>query len=289
MTSPCILTHLPFFENMLEENWEKLIICLFDRKAMKEALKTILEIQDLDMKMLRLMRVKKERLKEIEQIEALRKELHHQTTEKESEIAELSKQAHAFEQKIQEIASKMKKLESQQGSIKKVEEFNALTQEMTALERERITTEQKVSDLVDKRVAEEELLNKIKETLASSEMSSLALEKEIKDSIQIINGEGASLKKQRDSLAKLANGEILQIYERLLRNKKDRVIVPIENRTCSGCHIALTAQHENIVRKGENLIFCEHCSRIHYWQAEEVVLPTETASPKRRRRRVVSA
>lgn len=49
---------------------------------MKEALKTILDIQELDMKMLRLMRVKKERLKEIEQIEALRKELHEQLTVK---------------------------------------------------------------------------------------------------------------------------------------------------------------------------------------------------------------
>ncbi len=56
---------------------------------MKDALKTILEIQELDMKMLRLMRVKKERLKEIEQIEALRKELHQQLTEKENEIIEL--------------------------------------------------------------------------------------------------------------------------------------------------------------------------------------------------------
>jgi predicted nucleic acid-binding Zn-ribbon protein len=257
--------------------------------TMKEALKTILEIQDLDMKMLRLMRVKKERLKEIEQIESLRKELHQQTQEKEKEIAELGKQAQALEQEIQEITGKMKKLESQQGSIKKVEEFNALTQEMRALEHKKIATEQKLSDLVDKKVAEEELLTKIKETLQSSEVSSLALEKEIKESIQLINDEGTTLKKERDKLSKSANIEILQIYERLLRNKKDRVIVPIENRTCSGCHIALTAQHENIVRKGENLVFCEHCSRIHYWQAEEVAAPTETLTPKRRRRRVVSA
>lgn len=256
---------------------------------MKEALKTILEIQDLDMKMLRLMRVKKERAKEIEQIEALRKELHQQTTEKEIEIAELGKQAQVFEQKIQEITSKMKKLESQQGSIKKVEEFNAITQEMTALERDRISTEQKVSDLVDKRVAGEELLNKIKETLQGSEINSLALEKEIQDSIKLINGEGATLKEQRDALAKLANSELLQIYERLLRNKKDRVIVPIEDRTCSGCHIALTAQHENIVRKGENLVFCEHCSRIHYWQAEEIPIESEVTAPKRRRRRIVNS
>jgi hypothetical protein len=256
---------------------------------MKEALAMILEIQELDMKMLRLMRVKKERLKEIEQIEALRKELHQQLVEKENEIVELTKQVQALEQKIQEISAKIKKLESQQGSIKKVEEFNALTQEMTALEREKITTEQKVSDFVDKRVAGEELLNKIKESLQTSEISSQSLENEIKDSIKLINEEGSSLKGQRDKLVRLANPEVLHIYERLLRNKKDRVIVPIENRTCSGCHIALTAQHENIVRKGENLVFCEHCSRIHYWQPEETAVEGAATPTKRRRRRVASA
>ncbi len=81
--------------------------------------------------------------------------------------------------------------------------------------------------------------------------------------------------------------KLLQIYERLLRNKKDRVVVPIENRTCSGCHIVLTAQHENLVRKGENLVFCEHCSRIHYWQESEAVEGTAVAT-KRRRRRVAN-
>lgn len=256
---------------------------------MKEALKTILDIQELDMKMLRLMRVKKERLKEIEQIEALRKELHEQLTQKESEISDLNKQIVAFEQKIQEIIEKVKKLEAQQGSIKKVEEFNALTQEMTTLERERIATEQKVSDLVDRRVSEEELLGKVKESLQVSEASSLALEKEIKDSIQLINQEGSSLKAEREEFAKSAEPEMLRIYERLLRNKKDRVVVPIENRNCSGCHIALTAQHENVVRKGDNLVFCEHCSRIHYWQPEEAAVEGAASGAKRRRKRMASA
>ena len=50
---------------------------------------------------------------------------------------------------------------------------------MTSREREKITTEQKVSDLVDKRVAEEELSKKLKRALKASEASSLALEKEI--------------------------------------------------------------------------------------------------------------
>jgi predicted nucleic acid-binding Zn-ribbon protein len=254
---------------------------------MQESLRPLLDIQELDMKMLRLMRVKKERQKELGQIDALRKELHQQLTDKEQEITELGKTIQSYEQKIQEITTKVKKLEAQQNSIKKVDEFNALTQEMTQSERERIAIEQKVSDLVDKKNAEEEIFEKIKESLKASEESSETLAKEIESSIKLINEEGQNLKTQRDSLAKKADEDTLRIYERLLRNKKDRVIVPIENRTCSGCHIVLTAQHENLVRKGENLVFCEHCSRIHFWQESEAVEGTAVAT-KRRRRRMAS-
>jgi predicted nucleic acid-binding Zn-ribbon protein len=253
---------------------------------MQEALKVIVNIQDFDMKMIRLMRLKKERQKELQQIEDLRKELQLQYTEKEKEIADLEKDVVAHESKIQDAFSKIKRIETQQSNIKKADEFTALTQEMTAAEREKISIEQKVSDLVDKKNAEEELLERIKQSLKNSEESSQALEKEILASIQLINEEGAAIKAERELLAKKANPEMLAIYERLLKNKKDRVIVPIENRTCSGCHIVLTAQHENLVRKGEGLIFCEHCGRIHYWQ--EIEAPVDESGAKRRRRRFAS-
>lgn len=251
---------------------------------MQEMLKPAIEIQEFDMKMIRLMRIKRERQKELTQIENLRKELHEQLNDKETEIQTLNKETQTHESRISEISEKLKALESKQTQIKKVEEFNALTQEITSAERERISIEQKVSDLVDRRVAEEELLEKIRESLKTSEESSLALEKEIKSSIEIINKEGAQLKEKRDVLAIDVDADVLRIYERLLRNKKDRVIVPIVNRTCSGCHIALTAQHENLVRKGGNLVFCEHCSRIHYWQEAEALEGTTVATKRRRRR-----
>ncbi len=255
---------------------------------MQESLRLILDIQELDMKMIRLMRLRRQRQDDLQQIDSLRKELHQQLGEKEKEIIELKKNSDLLEQKIADCNAKIRKLESQQSSIKKVDEFNAITQEMTAAERERIALEQKVSDLVDKRIAEEELLEKIKDSLKTSEASTKSLEHEIQASIELINQEGSSLKEERDVIAVKASPELLHIYERLLRNKKDRVVVAIENRTCSGCHIALTAQHENLVRKGENIVFCEHCSRIHYWQESEIVEGTSAAS-KRRRRRVASA
>jgi predicted nucleic acid-binding Zn-ribbon protein len=251
---------------------------------MLQSLKVILDIQELDMKMIRLMRLKRERSKELEHIDSLRQELRHQQKEKETEIAELSRNVAAQEEKITEIKDRIKKLEAKQNTVKKVDEFNALTQEMTMSERERIATEQITSDLIDKRNLEEEILTKIKESLTQSEESSRTLENEIKESIRLINQEGSDLKVSRDEMAKTADPEILRIYERLLNNKKDRVVVPIENRTCSGCHIALTAQHENVVRKGERLTFCEHCSRVHYWQESEDLEGTSVATKRRRRR-----
>lgn len=247
-------------------------------------LQIILDIQEFDMKMIRLMRLKKERMKELQHIESLRQELRQQQAEKEHEIADLNRNITAQETKIHEIQDKIKKLETHQTSVKKVDEFNALTQEMTQSEREKIATEQIASDLIDKRNMEEEILEKIKQSLHESEESSRNLENEIVNSIRLINQEGQELHTAREALAKKADPEIMRIYERLLQNKKDRVLVPIENRACSGCHIALTAQHENLVRKGERLVFCEHCSRMHFWQESEKIEGTAAATKRRRRR-----
>lgn len=254
---------------------------------MLEVLKPILEIQELDIQMIRLMRLKKQRNLELQQIRSLRNDLDEQYREKEAEIASLNEQITFFEQKIEDFIAKIKKLEQHQATVKKVDEFNTLTQEMTSVEREKISLEQNVSNLVDKRVSEEEILEKIKESLESSEANSLKLEEEIQSSLQAINKEGRSLQEKREHLTGQADENILKIYEKLLYNKKDRVIVPLENRVCSGCHISLTPQHENLVRKGENLTFCEHCSRIHYWQ-ENAVLESSGSSSRKRRRKALT-
>lgn len=248
---------------------------------MLKALNIILKIQEFDMKMIRLMKLKKERQDELKHIANLREDLKMQQIAKEEEIKNLEKEISLLESSIEEIKENLKKLEKKQSTIKKVEEFNALTKEMSTKERERIATEQKESDLIDKKTMEEEILQKIKESLETSAESSKTIETEINETIKKINEEGRELQKQREKLAKEADPEILKIYNRLLKNKKDRVVVPLEHRVCGGCHIVLTAQDENLVKKGEKLVFCEHCSRILYLLEAE-----EEKVTKRRRRKI---
>ena len=251
---------------------------------MQKALKTILEIQEFDMQMIQLMRLKKERLDDLENINSVKNDLRRKVESKQDEILELKKNCRLVEGEVNEVVAKIKKLESQQNSIKKVEEFNALSQEMSQADREKAAKEQRLSDLIDRLAVEEEALKHFKESLDKTDESSKALEVEIHESIHRINDEGIVLKQQRDKLVALSEPDVFRIYERLLRNKKDRVVVPIENRCCSGCHIMLTAQDENMVRKGERLVFCEHCSRIHYWPESTALEGTPAATKTRRRR-----
>lgn len=251
---------------------------------MLKALKKILEIQELDMQMIQLMHIKKQRQDELDNLNSVKTDLKRQAEGKKLEIEEIKRGIKMSEAEVSETAAKMKKLESQQSSIKKVEEFNALSQEMAQVDRERIAKEQRASELYDRLAAEEDLLKTLDQTLETTIENSRSLEEEIVKSIHQINAEGRVLKEQRDELVKGADPEIFRIYERLLCNKKDRVVVPIENRCCSGCHIMLTAQDENLVRKGERLAFCEHCSRIHYWQDSEVLEGTTVVTKQRRRR-----
>ncbi|MBQ8498706.1 zinc ribbon domain-containing protein [Chlamydia sp.] len=251
---------------------------------MHDALQSILAIQELDIKMIRLMRVKKEHQNELAKIQTLKTDIRRKVEEKEQEMEKLKDQIKGGEKRIQEISDQINKLENQQAAVKKMDEFNALTQEMTAANKERRTLEHQLSDLMDKQASGEDLLVSLKESLASTESSSNAIEEEIRENIRKINEEGRSLLNQRTQLKEVTDPELFSVYERLLNNKKDRVVVPIENRVCSGCHIALTPQHENLVRKQDHLVFCEHCSRILYWQ-ELQASAIEGATTKRRRRR----
>jgi predicted nucleic acid-binding Zn-ribbon protein len=251
---------------------------------MYEPLVPILDIQERDMQMLQLMRLKNSLKKKLKEIEGNKKGLQSQLRHKEKEIVDLKKNIRLSEGELNEIQTKFKKLEAQQHSIKKVEEFNALNHEMAQCERERVAKEQRLSEMYDYLANEEATLKSLSQSLESMVENNVSIESEIKDNIAKINTEGRTIKKERDNLLKGADPEVFSIYERLLQNKKDRVIVPIENRCCSGCHIMLTAQDENLVRKGERIVFCEHCSRIHYWQESQALEGTEVA-PKQRRRK----
>ena len=75
--------------------------------------------------------------------------------------------------------------------------------------------------------------------------------------------------------------EVLFKFERIIRNKMGRGIVAIKGGVCTGCHMILPAQFANLVRLGEEIVFCPYFSRILFYeeaeQCEEEFIDSEDA------------
>ncbi len=63
--------------------------------------------------------------------------------------------------------------------------------------------------------------------------------------------------------------DIIFKFERIIRSKQGKGIVPVKGYVCNGCHMILPAQFVNEVRSGNRIIFCPYCSRILYYEESE--------------------
>jgi predicted nucleic acid-binding Zn-ribbon protein len=77
------------------------------------------------------------------------------------------------------------------------------------------------------------------------------------------------LEAEEQELSKDLDPEVYFKFERIIRNKMGRGIVAIKGGVCTGCHMILPAQFANVVRKGEEIVFCPYCSRILFYEETE--------------------
>jgi predicted nucleic acid-binding Zn-ribbon protein len=74
------------------------------------------------------------------------------------------------------------------------------------------------------------------------------------------------LLKKESKLTENLDSEVVFKFERIIKNKMGVGIVAIKGKVCMGCHMILPSQFANMVRQGEEFIFCPYCSRILYYE-----------------------
>ncbi|GHV89136.1 hypothetical protein AGMMS50267_14960 [Spirochaetia bacterium] len=133
---------------------------------------------------------------------------------------------------------------------------------------------------------EERLLAELDEQMRQSTGLIAQQEKELtgrRAEIEVEKAEKAKkikeLEKEENKLSRDLDPEVFFKFERIIRNKMGRGIVAIKGGVCTGCHMILPAQFANVVRTGEEIVFCPYCSRILFYeesdQDEEQYFETE--------------
>ena len=167
-----------------------------------------------------------------------------------------------------EAEAAREKFEGQMDQIQTQREYEALDKEIKDsgereqdLRRDLQKEEQLLGEMKVGLEKEEAMIHKQEEEVAKEQAK-------IKEALHDREKQLKSLEKKEKTITPGLDEEILFKFERIIRSKLGLGIVPIDHGVCNGCHMILTVQFVNEVRRGEGIMFCPYCSRILFYQDE---------------------
>jgi hypothetical protein len=187
-----------------------------------------------------------------------------QLGEIEEEIKKIKVEIKEKELELKTGEEEVKRLQGQLMQVKTNKEYKSLLMEIEGKKADNSLIEDNILDLMEEIDKKELELNKERENLKQLEAEYRSEEARIRSEIAEIEKEIQEKEKERQEISSQIDSQLLSIYERLLKNRDGLAIVPVVNDACGGCHLSLRPQIINEIKRKDQLVTCERCSRILY-------------------------
>jgi hypothetical protein len=182
-----------------------------------------------------------------------------------AEMKELEVKKKSLETEIGTADEKVRKYRTQQLSVKKNDEYQAIGHEVE-------TMEAAISALEEKELAVMYSIDEAKKKFAAAEavlkQNIVGHETRIRDLRTREASLTAELQKAQADVAEVRapiDAPSLKIYDRIAARGLP-ACVSIHEGKCSGCHLKVSSESDSDSRKGEKLATCDQCGRIVYFE-----------------------
>jgi len=186
--------------------------------------------------------------------------------EAKAEMEKMQKLRRQKERELEEVNRELKKRQSRLYEVKTNQEYSAVLKEIEGLKQKVSMLEEEILLLLDeieggvKAVAHEE------EKLRVKQAEFLRDKQKSEAELRELQGRLSTLRAARKGQSKGVEASLMQQYLRLLKSRVGLAVAPASGGSCEGCHVALTPQLYNEVRRNEEILTCERCGRILYWK-----------------------
>jgi len=170
------------------------------------------------------------------------------------------------ERELEEVTDQLKKRQSRLFEIKTNQEYSAVLKEIEGLKYKVSVLEEAILVLLDQIEVELKVRAEEEQRVRSSEAEALRDTQRKEDELRQLRGRLSELRGARMGWSKNVESSLLQQYLRLLKSRAGLAVAPATDGSCEGCHVALTPQLYNEVRRNEEILTCERCGRILYWR-----------------------
>lgn len=232
--------------------------------SIKDQLRKLVEIQNLDVDIYRFKTELRERPAEIE---ALRQEFE----AKKATLKQLEEKLKAIQVRQKDLDNDLKskdegiaKADGSLSLLKTNKEYQAKLAEIENIKADKSIIEEKILMGFDEIEAARKAVEAERAVVAQYEKDFLAKKKEVEDAMAVATDQMKVKDSQRGRLTPDVRPDVLSRYERILQNKDGLGIVAVKDGTCQGCYMHLTEQVLNQIKMADQLMACDMCARILY-------------------------
>ncbi len=232
--------------------------------SVKDQLKRLIELQAIDVDVYRFKMQLREMPAEIEALKAEFevKKARLKELEEKTKAIQLAQKSHEGDLKTKEEA--ITKADGQLLMLKTNKEYTAKLMEIESIKADKSIIEEKILLGFDELEAARKAMESERAVVASYEKDFTAKKKEIEEDMAVAQDQMKVKEGQRSQLTPDVRPDVLARYERILENKEGLAIVPMDNHACGGCHMHMTEQRVNEIKRHDQIITCDMCARILY-------------------------
>jgi uncharacterized protein len=236
---------------------------------MKDLIKSLLAIQERDLEIDRLRAELNAIPQKIAKIKADIQSNKTALEDAKKEVTQLQLQKKQKELDLEAQESSIRKHSTELNAVKTNEAYRALLGEIDKAKKEMSGLEDQILQIMEQ-IDQANRVWKQKESGSKEQESGLLkeiadLEARQQELQQTLAAKEADREQALSSLSK----NLAEQYTKLRSGKRGAALVPIVKEQCSGCHMKISQNVINEVRRGQKLMTCESCSRIVY--LEEVL------------------
>ena len=170
-----------------------------------------------------------------------------------------------LENELSQVQTRLSRFKEQLMDVKTNKEYQAMQNEIAGGQKEVQRFEDK---LLEQMLESDKLTTEVRDVEQLLE----AKQNEVNQKRTVLETERGKIEKQiealsakRSQLTKSVSQEVMSLFEMLSQQRKGIAVVKVSEGHCTACRVRLRPQLFNDVRLNENLIQCEICQRILYY------------------------
>lgn len=246
---------------------------------MATELELVSRLQTLDLKITELQREVAALPKHIAQIEKTLDGHNRRLEADRAAVAANQKERKRLEDDIKIQEQKITKLRDQMLGAKTNEQYRAFQHEIEFCEKEVRKFEDRILDLMGESEPLEKNV-KAAETALKEEKQQVEAEKtRAREATAQDEKQLETLKADRRAIAAKLSPQLMHDYERIRKKWRGTVIAEVVSGRCTACQIVLRPQFFQDLKRGQELMFCESCGRIVFYNPPVSVPQDLAATP----------